>query len=68
MRYKVQLNDPGESSVMAEVVEVEADEPPDTKSDPDFVIFLREHVRVGLFRRERVQAIYESGRGKPPIG
>ncbi|HEY5087804.1 MAG TPA: hypothetical protein VII66_10645 [Gemmatimonadaceae bacterium] len=63
MRYRVTMNDPGQSSVMAEVIEVEADGPPDLTSNPEFVVFSRAGAQVALFRRELVQAMYEaSGR------
>ena len=39
MLYRVILNDPDESSVMAETVEVEADREPDFTSHPNFVVF-----------------------------
>lgn len=59
MRYRIILNDPGQPSVMSDAVEIEADCEPDRVSDPEFVILTRQGKEVGLFRRERVQAIYE---------
>lgn len=59
MRYRVILNDPGQPSVMSDAVEIEADREPDRVSDSEFVILTRQGKEVGLFRRERVQAIYE---------
>jgi len=44
---------------MADVAEVEADGPPDLTSDPEFAVFTRGASKVALFRRERIQSVYE---------
>ena len=61
MRYRIILNEPGQPNVQWDAVEMDADGEPDRVSDPDFVILTRHGKDVGLFRRERVQAIYEVG-------
>lgn len=61
MRYCIRLNDPDQPSVMADDIIVDADQPPDSESDPQFILFTRNGVRVGFFRKELVQAIYEVG-------
>ena len=70
MRYRIILNDPGQPSVMSDAVEIEADCEPDRMSDLEFVILTRQGKEVGLFRRERVKAIYEvsssAASGTPP--
>ena len=49
---------------MAEVAEVDADGPPDLTSDPEFAIFTRGTTKVALFRRDRIQSVYELPTGR----
>lgn len=65
MRYRIILNDPSQPNARPDTVEIDADGEPDRVSDPEFVILTRQGKDVGLFRRERVQAIYEVSSSAP---